>query len=73
MTIVTCVTSQTPVQMTDEPTGTEQQQEIPAEPDEPTGAEEQQENNAMEPDEPTSTEEQQVNATEPRLNDMDLE
>lgn len=72
MTIVTCVTSQTPVQMTDEPTGTEQQQEIPAEPDEPTGAEEQQEN-AMEPDEPTSTEEQQVNATEPRLNDMDLE
>lgn len=72
MTMVTRVTSQTPVQMTDEPTGTEQQQEIPAEPDEPTGAEQQQEN-AIEPDEPTSTEEKQVNASEPRLNDMDLE
>ena len=72
MAMVTRVTSQTPVQMTDEPKGTEQQQEIPAELDAPTGAEQQQEN-AIEPDEPTSTEEKQVNATEPRLNDMDLE
>ena len=39
------------VQMTDEPTGTEEPQEIPHEPDEPTGAEEQQEN-AIEPDDP---------------------
>ena len=39
------------VQMTDEPTGMEEQQEIPHEPDEPTGAQEQQEN-AIEPDDP---------------------
>ena len=65
------------VQTTDEPTGMEEQQEIPTEPDEPTGAEEQQENaiepndpageqqeNTTEPDEPTSTKEQQENAIE---------
>ena len=74
------------VQMTEEPTGTEEQQKIPTEPDEPNGAEEQQENaiepddpaeeqqeNTTKPDKPTSTEEQQENATEPRPTDMDLE
>ena len=74
------------VQTTDEPTGTEEPQEIPTKPDEPTGAEEQQENagepdnfveeqqeNTTKPDEPTSIEEQQENATEPRPTDMDLE
>ena len=74
------------VQTTDEPTGTEEQQQIPTEPDEPTGAEEQQENaiepddpaeeqqqNTTAPDEPTSTEEQQENATGPRPTDTDLE
>ena len=60
------------VQTINEPTGTEEQQEIPTEPDEPTGAEEQQEN-TTELDEPTSTEEQRENATEPWPTDMDLE
>lgn len=61
------------VQTSDEPTGTEEQQENATRPDEPTGTEEHQEN-ATEPDEPTGTEEQQENSTEPdEPTDTDLE